>query len=214
MQERAVPVIAAHIWAGAGAGHLSLALCRLGARVTSTEAKCKEVPERLAMACLAVGGVEEIASGVASVYAAPRAEHRLLQRFSHECVSWMSESTGRLTHPHSRQRAPGESACKCWGCVEQLRRSLGRQLGHTPALNEWTDVDRFLPCLWSMPAGFFLPHSRTPAHRHSTARRRPVRRRCAWWSWNGEARICACAPTRLAVRIAAQDEESDVCLQG
>lgn len=31
------------LWAGAGAGHLSLAVCRMGARVTSTEAKCKQV---------------------------------------------------------------------------------------------------------------------------------------------------------------------------
>ena len=69
---------------GAGAGHLSLAIARMGARVTSTEAKCSEL------------GKDE------------------------------------------------DGRCKCWGCAQQLRRSLARQLGsqHAPALNagEWVQV--------------------------------------------------------------------------
>ncbi len=65
---------------GAGAGHLSLALSRMGARVTSTEAKCKEKDKNV-------------------------------------------------------------DSCRCWGCVEQLRRSLSRQLGATnPMAEEWVQV--------------------------------------------------------------------------
>ena len=69
---------------GAGAGHLSLSLSRMGARVTSTEAACVE-------------------------------------------------------------KEKGNTACKCWGCVEQLRRSLRRQIGGGEttgfADQEWVSID-------------------------------------------------------------------------
>eukprot|EP00277_Geminigera_cryophila_P016641 CAMPEP_0179437762 /NCGR_PEP_ID=MMETSP0799-20121207/21600_1 /TAXON_ID=46947 /ORGANISM="Geminigera cryophila, Strain CCMP2564" /LENGTH=244 /DNA_ID=CAMNT_0021218913 /DNA_START=1 /DNA_END=735 /DNA_ORIENTATION=+ len=69
---------------GAGAGHLSLALSRMGARVTTSEAKCNE-------------------------------------------------------------QAKGTTPCKCWGCILQLRHSLGRQLGGegaaAVAVDEWVPVE-------------------------------------------------------------------------
>ena len=84
---------------GAGAGHLSLALARMGARVTTTEAKCA-------------------------------------------------------------QKENAEGACKCWGCVEQLRRSLGRQLGDDASAAiprcEWVNVHRCVGwgacvgCVWGV----------------------------------------------------------------
>ncbi|EKX38771.1 hypothetical protein GUITHDRAFT_154621 [Guillardia theta CCMP2712] len=68
---------------GAGLGHLSLAISRMGAHVTSTEARCR---------------VEEAATASGS--------------------------------------------CRCWGCVNQLRRSVKKNLAleQDVSLNEWNDV--------------------------------------------------------------------------